>query len=293
MTSVPRHIIEDILTTVLRLKKENSPESYISIKNTFKLFSIPFPVITIPKGSVFYRVRVHTKDETNCLFKRVSDLGHRVDRNGIKKFGRANEPFQSIFYCSDVKETAFCETSKLVRNNENENFEENSLGTWRTRRDIKVACLPKNKDYYGNKTIESLNKDLNDCFNEFNNDDSYNLQYFLHRISDEFSLNSSDRDFNYLLTCAFANYVFETPMSPMNSDEKVDIDGITYPSVQWTSKGMNLALKPELIKNKEIELVRVNYRIMQLTSKKTYFETVNFASKSIDYNSEPWEIKWN
>lgn len=292
MKSVPRHVIEDILTTVLNLKKENSPESYISIKNTFKLFSIPIPVITIPEGNVFYRIRVHTKKETNFLFKRVSDLGHRVDRNGIKKFGRANEPFQSIFYCSDFRETAFCETSKLVRNNENESIEENSLSIWRTKRDINVAYLPKNKDYFGNKTVRSLNKDFNDFFKKFNNDDSNNLQYFLHKISDEFSANSSDSDFNYLLTCAFANYVFETQMSPMNSDKKTNIDGITYPSVHWKNNGMNLALKPELIENKEIELVKVIYNKMELTSEKTYSETLNIVSKFIDYASELCEVKW-
>lgn len=292
MTSVPRHIIEDILTTILRLRKENSPESYISIKNIFKLFHIPVPVITIPAQSVFYRIRIHEQDESNILFRRVSDFGHRVDRNKIKKFGRANEPFQSIFYCSDIRETAFFETSKLVRNNEKKDVEENSLSIWRTERDINVACLPKDKDYFGNKTVESINYDFKEFFSKINNDDSNNLQYFLHKISAEFSANSSDNNFNYLLTSAFANYIFETPMSPMNHDKKVDIDGITYPSVHFKSKGMNLAIKPDLIENKEIVLERVIYNKMQLTSEETYTEVHNIVSKSIDYISEPWEVIW-
>lgn len=292
MAPVPLHIIEDILTTVLRLRKENSPESYISIKNTFKLFRIPLPVITIPAGSIFYRMRIHREDETEILFERVSDLGHRVERNRIKNFGRANEPFQSIFYCSDVRQIAFCETSQLFRSSNKKNFEENSLSIWKTTRDINVVCLPKNKDYFGNNTVNSISENLNAFFKKFDDEDANNLQYFLHRISDEFSENSLDNAFNYLLTCAFANYVFETQMHTMNNDKKIDIDGLTYPSVHWKKKGMNLAIKPELIENKEIELISVTYSKMQLTSEVTYTEILKIVSKSVDYNSKPWKVIW-
>ena len=291
MTALPRHIIEDILKTIKNLRISNTPESYISIKNTFKLFSIPVPIITIPAGRIFYRIRIHEEMENNVMYKRIQNVSHRVDRNGIKKFGRANEPFQSIFYCSDERETAFCETSKLVRENDKKEIEDNSLSIWRTKREINVATLPKDKDFFGNKTVESLNKDFNNLFKQFNNEDSTNLQYFLYRIAEEFSEHSSAENFNYLITCAFANYIYETPMTPLNKQNKVEIDGICYPSVHWKSKGMNFALKPELIEKRDIELVKIVYNKMQLFPNKTYFPTTESISRKIDY--ENWKIIWD
>ena len=85
--AVSREIIEDVLNTILKLRNENSPNSYISIKNTLKLFSIPVPAISIPKGKSLCRIRLHTKEECNRLFERISDFGHRVDLNGIRNFG--------------------------------------------------------------------------------------------------------------------------------------------------------------------------------------------------------------
>ncbi len=290
MTALSRNVIEDILQTIRKLGTENSPESYISIKNTFKLFSIPAPIITFPAGKIFYRIRVHEELEHDIMFKTIMDVGHRVDRNGIKKFGRANEPFQSIFYCSDVSETAFCETSKLFRNKEKNRIEDKTLSIWKSKREINVATLPKDKDFFGNKTVESLNKDFDYLFRKYNNEDSTNLQYFFYRIAEEFSEHSSAENFNYLITCAFANYIYETSMAPLDGKNKVDVDGICYPSVHWQSKGMNFALRPELIETREIDLTKVIYSKMQLISPNTYYPTTEIVSNTIDY--EKWQIIW-
>lgn len=290
MKPVPKETIKDILKTLFRLKLENSPESYISIKYALKLFSIPLPIISIPAETILYRTRIHEKCEYKIQFNKICDLSYRECRNEIKNFGRANEPFQSIFYCSDKMETAFFETSKLVKKENIGNVEVNSLGIWRVKEDINVVNLPKNKDYFGNSTVAYLNKEFNNYVNSFNNEDSKNLINFLHIISDEFSTKSNMKDFNYLLTCALANYAYETPFKSMDTDRLSNVDGITYPSVWLEDKGMNFALKPELIDNKLIELEKVIYREMQLTSKDNFTEIDTITSKSIDYNE--WKIVW-
>ena len=289
--TVSREIINDVLNTILKLRNENSPNSYISIKNTLKLFSIPVPAISIPKGKSLYRIRLHTKEESNSLFERISDFGHRVDLNSIRNFGRANEPFQSIFYCSDSPKTAFCETSKLVRNNENDKMEVSSLSIWKTTKDLNVAYLPKDGDYFGNDNVEFLNRNINESFTAFNHEESNNLKHFINTIANEFATDSSEKDFNYLLTCAFANYIYETPMSSMTM-KKIGIDGIAYPSVQLRTEGVNFALKPELVTNKDIILQKVISRKMELVSENTYAEIATVVSKMIDYDSDLWRVVW-
>lgn len=287
MRAVPRHDIESILETIFKLRKENTSESYISIKNIFKLFSISFPIISVPSGSIFYRVRIHKIDEYNLRFKYIRDVGHILNRNSIKQFGRANEPFQSIFYCADEKETAYFETSKLVRENAMNTSEYYSLSIWETKREFNIAYLPIDNVFSKNHTVELLNNDFKIKTEKYKNNVSKNLQYFLNKIAEEFSKHSSTKDFNYLITCAFSNYIYETQMSLMHSET---IDGICYPSVQLKSRGLNFAIKPELIENRDIDLEKVAYNKMQLYFPDKYYNTEEDESKKINYDN--WSIEW-
>jgi hypothetical protein len=288
MGAVPKEVIIDVIEFVDRMKKENSSASYIAIKNAFKLFSIPVPVVTIAAGTEVFRLRIHEKPDT--LYPRIQDLGHRLDRNGIIDFGRANEPLQSLFYCSDVRETAFCETSSLVRQNKKGLIEENTVGIWKLKRDLHVATLPKDNDHDNNPTVKYLNDNFNEFVAKNPDNDLLNLKFFLHRIAKEYELEHTSDNLSYLVTAAFANYVFETPMASFETKDALPVDGITYPSVHRKSKGMNLALKPELIENRDIELIKAVYNKMERVNLDTYAETLNIISENIDYDS--YQIKW-
>lgn len=288
MGAVPKEVIVDVLEFISRMKKESSAASYIAIKNAFKLFSIPVPVVTIAAGTKLFRSRIHEKPDT--LYPRIQDLGHRLDRNGITGFGRANEPLQSLFYCSDVRETAFCETSKLVRQNSQGLIEENTVGIWILKRDIHVATLPKDNDHDNNPAVKFLNDDFNEFVAKNPDNDLLNLQFFLHRISKEYELEHSSENLSYLVTAAFANYVFETPMAAFETKEALPVDGITYPSVHWKSQGMNLALRAELVENRDIELTKAIYNKMERINFDTYAETLNIISEGINYDT--YQIEW-
>lgn len=288
MAAVPKDVILDILDFIEEKKIENSSTSYISIKNALKLFSIPVPVITIPRGTRLYRLRIHR--EPGALFKRVQDLGHRVDRNGITEFGRANEPLQSLFYCSDIRDTAFCETSGLVRKRKKGTREEYTVGIWETQRDILMASLPRTNRYKKNTTVQSLNKYFNDYVAEHPNEDLLNLRFLLQRLAHQFSLKHTKKQPSYLITAAFSNYLFETPMASFETKEKVFVDGIVYPSVFYKEQGMNLAIRPELIENGHIKLVKAIYNKMELINSDTYAEILNISSKAIDQRT--FEIIW-
>jgi hypothetical protein len=98
-------------------------------------------------------------------------------------------------------------------------------------------------------------------------------------------------DNQYLISCAFANYVYDHFGMNSETGEKTQMDGIIYPSVQWTECGMNLALLPDLVKNKVLLLDQVICQRMELTGDNEYTQTETLISKSIDYYS--WTIKWS
>lgn len=288
MAALSKDTILDVLNFIEKKKIENSPSSYISIKNTFKLFSIPIPIITIPAGTKLFRLRIH--NEPDILFQNIKDIGHQVARNNIKEFGRANEPLQSVFYCSDIQRTSFCETSKLIRSSKKPVVEESTTGIWITKRDIMLAALPKDNNKGENPTVAALNKDFNKFVAKYDHVDFNNLQYFHHKIAEEFSAPHTPDNCSYLVTAAFANYIFETKMKTAETNIETLVDGITYPSVQWDSEGMNLALRPELIENRDIELQKAIFHKMELVNSKTYIETKTIQSKKTDYDN--WRIMW-
>jgi len=108
--------VQDFLKFLLDKKNENSIDSYVSIKNSIALYSIPNATIVIPAGTALIRGRVH--DDPNKYFTQISEISHNQDLFKIKTFGRLNEPLQSIFYCSTNRETAFFEVSKIQKKKE-------------------------------------------------------------------------------------------------------------------------------------------------------------------------------
>ncbi|MFB2121441.1 hypothetical protein [Parapedobacter sp. 2B3] len=203
MTPLPKDTVIDVLDFLLRMKEENSNRSYSAIKNALHLFSISIPTITIPAGTEVYRMRRH---DSNLMFSRIQDLGHRIDRNGILDFGRANEPLQSLFYCATTPKVAFCETSQLIRCDEKKNSEAHTMGIWRLQKDIVVANIPNFDNNAGNLTVGRLNEDFENYVSKNRNDDLLNLQYFLKNVGNEFATKWTPENNCYLITAAMTNY---------------------------------------------------------------------------------------
>src|SRR5659263_696384 len=91
--------INEFLEFLLKEKSKRTLASYNAIKKAINIYTIPFPTLNISKGTRLYRSRVHQDGED--FFHSINDLSHILDKSKIKSFGRANEPLQSIFYCSD------------------------------------------------------------------------------------------------------------------------------------------------------------------------------------------------
>ena len=108
MTSNNQDIIDEIKTS-------NPATIYSSFRNLFSILKPAFCKFTLTPGHKFlFRVRCHTKGNGEYFFNNLSDLSYRTDYLNIKKFGRCNQPFQSLFYCSDEEMLSFAEKQKIV-----------------------------------------------------------------------------------------------------------------------------------------------------------------------------------
>lgn len=289
MKKVDREDILDFLDFIIQQKNAGNEKSYIAIKNAMELFSIPIPFHTIPKGTPFYRIRVH--EENVDKYHYIQDIAHRVDINRICNFGRANEPLQSIFYCSSERETAYIESSRILRQKLDDQVEVTTTGKWRLNQDVRVAMLPTNDlNKNKNKFADLLQLNFIDLVEKYRNENTDHFLSVLDILSVEFSREYMGNSNNYMISCAFANYIYNSHGMNSETDEVIRLDGIMYPSVQWPTKGMNIAFKPEVIESGILTLeVAVKITTVRIDEKK-YQDTESVKSSSIDYKD--YKIIW-
>lgn len=278
-----------LLSQLVDFSQKKSTDLYQSIKDSLYKYQFPFPIITIPKGWNLFRGRVHKQNES--YFENWSDYSSIKEISQIKSFGRANEPKQSIFYCSDNQTTAAFEVSKISRQNYRPETEHISVGVWNVLKDLRVGVVPINS------TIKNLNVTTQNLHNQYKN----LLEHFenigidipvdlLDFISDEFSQDAKNIESNYVISCAFANYMFDTRGFDSYYRRNIKLDGILYSSVQYEKEGMNLALNPKVINGNKIKLISVFKRTAHKINENTYRDVDLEIAKGINYKSG--RIKW-
>lgn len=202
-----KDVIYDFLDFLLLKKREKSYDSYISIKNAINNFSIPFPRITLKKGMKLFRGRVHNNNIE--YYDKITDIGPQVDFNRITQFGRANEPLQSVFYSADNIYTAFFETSKIARGKSDIDTETMTMGVWVLAEDLQLAHIISNKQVQGlNVTLDGLQNNFEDLIQKFQNPKTELHLKVLDLFSLEFTRDAKEDPSNYMISCAFANYLF-------------------------------------------------------------------------------------
>lgn len=243
-------------------RSESSIESYIYIKNVLNTIEFPIPFIIYPKGSKFVRTRVHQKNED--FFCKVSDLSYRRDVQNITKFGRANEPGQSIFYCADDDSLSLTETSEVLRKQIDKPYEYLSTSLWISNSEIRLASLLTNEDIRGQHIeIDNISKDFEYIIEQQNDESSKVVNELIQFLSKEFSTLTKTDSNHYKITAAISNYIF---------DSVPQADGLAYPSTIFTTKGFNIALHPSVAENK-LDFYVANRRKMQNMGNKNYVET--------------------
>lgn len=260
--------LKKIIDLLLFEKKSNSDESYENIKNLLNKIEFPLPIFSYPKDSRFVRTRAHSNGED--YFENIDDLSYRKDVENIKKFGRANEPGQPMFYCSNDDTLSFIETSHIVRNLEAKEFEYSTNSLWIAKEELKLISFLNNDYSRGKNTDLDLMSNSFEAVLSLQNDENTRVINNLFKfISKEFS-DIAINDFNqYKITCAITNYIF---------DCSENIDGILYPSTLYPTKGFNFVFKPSTVDSK-LKFHIASRRKMVFDGTKSYFETELIDSK--------------
>lgn len=281
--------IRDFLEFLLEQKSRKQLNSYISIKNAISQYSIPFPSINIPKGKILYRARRHNE---NCnFFEDIDNISYRKDIYNINEFGRSNEPCQSIFYSCDNEHVSFFETTHFHKKNENIESEIMTVGIWEVQEEIRVAHIPSNDSIKGlNKTVDGLQETLENLINKFLYKNSDLYKKVINLFSTEYTREADDDDTNYLISCAFSNYIYDHYGYDTYLKKPVQVEGILYPSVTLRTEGMNIAIKPDVINNGKLKLVNAVRRKLEKVENFTIKDKEILIAKKINYKTG--KIEW-
>jgi len=276
---VPVEEFAFIVDLIKKLSGVAAAESYPHIRNILHRLYIPCPSRLVPKGTHLIRCRPHLNHEER--FTLISDLSYRTDFSKISKFGRANEPGQTAFYCSDNQKLSFIETSVITKQNNPLPFETMTSGVWRVEQDLVVVNLIANNVVAGlNPVVDAMHADF-EKFIENRGPDSLVVKRLLTFMSDEFIREAKGNTLTYLVSAAYANYVY-------NHFEP--IDGIIYPSSLYPKEGMNFVLWPSAVK-KLMFRQAIQSRMEKRKDLPIYDETLTIESKLNDSSSEV-NIHW-
>jgi len=243
---------------------------------------IPYTTIMLKKGAPIERGRIN---ENNRLFKSEFEISYRTDLGNISEFGRANKPFQSMFYGSlpseDIKSLAivlFAELVEQFRNVPETDFETNmTIGRWFVKEDFEVADVCFSEDYFTIEEIKTrydfwITKTKNDLLGQKEYQDL--LQFF----SKEFSKTQINTHFDYKLSSFYTEIA-------INANK---LNGISYPSVKTDYSGRNIALTPDAVE-KYLELKEVAVFKFIVDKGKPLVLQTHYSDSLGPFNSE---FKW-
>lgn len=260
--------LDYFLNLLSTAKNEESIESYIYIKNVLNSIEFPVPFTIYGEGKKIVRSRAHKENED--FLETVDQISYRKDIQNIKNFGRGNEPGQSVFYGADNQTVSFAETSSIVRQNEEKDFEYITTGIWVATENIMVVNLVPNESTIGQHAeFDESGKSFDSLIDSQNDESAFVVRKLLQFLSKEFSTTAKENSNHYKITAAFTNYVFD-------SFDKAD--GILYPSTIHSTEGFNFALNTEVV-DRKMKFYAAQRIKMQRVGDKKYKEVEKFESE--------------
>ena len=242
-------MLDNIKSIIQEIKSSEPVAAYISLKNLFKLIQPVFCKFNLTIGhTIFYRVRSHTEGDGNYFFDDISKLSYRKDNLNIRGFGRCNEPFQSLFYCSNNDKIALFEVSELTRKKVRKEVVYHTVSAWKMNSDLLLTTIfePDNVPIANKELLEITRTCLGTIDNSNSITQKEELKFYLKIFSEEFAIPFANDDKAYLLSAAFSNYLLET-----KGLQAEMVDGIVYPSCLGQTSvrnlGLNYVFRPDII----------------------------------------------
>lgn len=244
-----------------------------------------YQTYTIPVTSklTIHRVRV---DEENKTFNYATDLGS-PPATDIKKFGRCQEPYKPVCYCSLYEDIALAEVNA-------EAGKQYAIVTYELVKDLIVLPIGE-LDYFRRTGTTYLGAEI---FYPYNPKDHYDkiindldkektkIRQFIDAFfAEEFITPATDTTY-YKFTAALAKILFE------HQSWTDKPDAIFYPSVAFRG-GYNFAITPDAEKSK-LNLMPEQTRIVTIKEVLGYgiYDTEDEkVLKSVGYNGKlEWEL---
>ncbi len=222
---------------------------FSAYKNLFSNLKPSFCKFNLTPGhKILFRVRCHTEGDGNYFFNNISDISYRNDSFNIKKFGRCNQPFQSLFYCSDDEMLSFAEVSEIVRTENKKETAYHTTSVWKMNEDLLATSIfePDNIEVSNSGLIYITKKCMEQLDLTTHPIEKDNLKSLLKIVATEFTKPSSLDNRVYLFSSAVANYFLDT-----TGTENERMDGIVYPTCigksNIRSMGLNYVFRPEIV----------------------------------------------
>jgi hypothetical protein len=221
-------------------------------KKIYQYFPIfPFNSAGIPVNTLLFRARLCVGD---MPFDRLDEISVPPEKL-ITKFGRANKPGESIFYCASNLKLAAFETvqhlkESLTTRNGNVFI---TLGIWRVIKPLHVAPI------IHSPILHQVRKDIAKAFRE--HQDLMNLGILKqktitsHQIvsqfyADQFTKENIRSHDDYKISALFANSLHRANNDIATEFLSERYDGVNYPSVATRYKGDNQAIFIEALSTK-------------------------------------------
>lgn len=235
-----REIIQKIGGLDLKTNPLSAVKEYLR-----KLGKYGVMVTTFHPGKLIVRARVN-EDRS---FTSISELSYKPQQFNTT-YQRASTPKKTMFYGATVPEalashepttariTAIYEVSEFVRNPNSMGEQEVTYSAWEVTDDITLVSLIHHRSFgRPTKLAQDLQKDYEKQVGER---PEYNVssQEITNYLAAQFAKPQRGHHTDYLISAAYSEMVAER------------FDGVLYPSVRLQGEGINVAIKPESVKNK-------------------------------------------
>lgn len=251
----------------LDLKENNAYDNVISLFENGEI-EIPYLTYKVQKGIIVFRSR---ENELTSFFTSIDELSCPRSHQ-VKYYNRANRPFQSVFYCSDKRESSYSEFMEKWAEYKHGTTFSITIGMWRIIKDLNLILI-SNQEMPARKINQIKGSPWtqdNEVLNEFLTAKFVQQAYYDKSV--------------YILTSAIANTLVL----------KSKCDGIMYPCIPTNGNGFNFAIKKDIYENGGVKLEAVLRETFKTTNNKKSDKPIHISTgiKEGRINQSRKSIDW-
>jgi hypothetical protein len=244
----------NVIKSVKELEKldlENISDTDLAkiIDDRFPL--IPINTAKIPVGTILFRARVNKNEQP---YDKVSQIGVPPS-NLIKEFGRANKPFEQVFYCASNYKLAAFELLQAYKHHFNAKYQVvfMTIGVWEVTQELHVASIIHSEVLHElrDDIVLSLKQHKKIFDNGSLKEDTVQASELISQFfSNQFTKMVIRGTYDYRISAFYSKRIQEVNDLIYDTYSTSKFDGINYPSVSMKYIADNQAIFNDSFKNK-------------------------------------------